>query len=83
MCKECGRQICPSSCPEFRHILAGLGKAQGFCGLWGSAVYSGDGHYRLENIKICSDCEGSMTVNELGSLLRTKEALLLCGFEKE
>ena len=82
MCKECGKQICPSACPQFEHVLAGKGKAQCFCRLCGEAIYPHEEYYRRGSVAVCSDCERSMTVEELGMLLGTDEALLSCGFEK-
>lgn len=82
MCKECGRQICASACPEFNHYLAGIGYAKGFCELCGEAIYPGEGHYRRENIFVCKNCETSLTMDELRILLETREVLSECGFEK-
>ena len=82
MCKECGRPICPSSCPEFKHFLAGRGDACDFCGVCGGAIYNGERFYRRDRVAVCADCEKSLTLDELGVLLKTEEPLLVCGFEK-
>ena len=82
VCKECGRQICPAACPEFSHVLAGKGGAECCCRLCGGAIYPHEGYYRRGDVAVCLDCVRSMTVEELGQLLGTDEALLLCGFEK-
>ena len=81
MCKECGKQICPPSCPEFDHFLAGRGKAETHCQLCGGAIYRGEKYYRKGDVAVCSDCEKCMTFNEIRILLGTKEALVSCGFE--
>ena len=82
MCNECGKYFCLPACPEFNHLLPGRGSAVAFCSLCGSAIYLGETHYVRGSIAVCSDCEEVMSLCELGLLLDTKEALLLCGFER-
>ena len=82
MCKECGRQICVSACPEFNHYLTGIGYAKGVCDLCGEAIYPGEGYYRRKKTLVCKSCEECLTMDELRLLLDTREALLECGFEK-
>lgn len=81
MCNECGYHFCPPTCPKFAHTLPGKGAAVAFCSLCGGAIYLGEAYYVRGDTAVCSDCEGAMTLGELGTLLGTKEALLLCGFE--
>lgn len=82
MCKECGRQICPPSCPEFDHKLAGMGGAVAFCALCGEAIYSGETYYRRGGVALCPSCGDYARLDELGWVCGTREVLLLCGFEK-
>lgn len=82
MCKECGRQICPSACPHFAHELAGKGSAEAFCSLCGEAIYGDEVYYRRGRIVVCQQCERGMSLDELGLICGTREVLLLCGFER-
>lgn len=82
MCKECGRQICPSSCPKFDRRLAGIGSAVAVCALCGSSIYPNESFHRKGRVAICEECGTEMSVEELGIVCGTDDVLSLCGFEK-
>ncbi|MBQ8849833.1 MAG: hypothetical protein IJ011_05860 [Clostridia bacterium] len=83
MCKECGKQFCPSSCPEFSQALAGGGKSENVCFLCGEAIYPYELYYKKGKIRLCSVCESGLTLSELGVVCGINEGspLSLCGFE--
>ena len=85
MCKECGRVICPSTCPSFDNRLAGVGRAVRRCAICGQAVYPDEVYYLRNGVAVCSICECGMSLDELGmicGLPKGESPLELCGFEK-
>ena len=85
MCKECGRMICPSSCPGYNGRLAGKGSILGRCALCGRHVYADEVFYSRDGVIVCLECEGGMSLDELGMICgieKSESPLSLCGFER-
>ena len=83
MCKECGRAICPPSCPEYCRFIAGRGSALTVCALCDGSIFSGETYYVKDGDAICSYCRERMSMDELELLCGTDDILPLCGFERK
>ena len=56
MCDQCGKYICPPSCPKYVGRSAYKGRIYGICGVCRRIIYVTDRSIRKGEVLLCEEC---------------------------